>query len=110
MTAARARVLALAEDGLAWTRSGLAHAAGVSSLSSTGSRHQGVFETVMIPPRPVVAAPDPDYAAAGARARSEAAADMLESAVEKGGFGVRSSMASQVRARPKSISRRSPRR
>ena len=31
MTEARARVLALADDGLAWTRSGLAHAAGVSS-------------------------------------------------------------------------------
>src|SRR5690606_22064681 len=36
MTAARARVLELAGDGLAWTRSGLAHAAGVSSTVIDG--------------------------------------------------------------------------
>ena len=66
MTAARARVLEAADDGLAWTRSGLAHAAGVSSAVIDGLRDQGVFETVMIPPRPVVAAPDPGLRAAGA--------------------------------------------
>ncbi|HEY6631730.1 MAG TPA: primosomal protein N', partial [Rhizobiaceae bacterium] len=38
MTAARARVLEAAEDGLAWTRSGLAHAAGVSSTVIDGLR------------------------------------------------------------------------
>jgi primosomal protein N' (replication factor Y) len=57
MTSARARVLDAAEGGLAWTRSGLAHAAGVSSTVIDGLKAQGVFETVMIPPRPVVAAP-----------------------------------------------------
>ena len=55
-------MLELAADGLAWTRSGLAHAAGVSSTVIDGLKAQGVFETVMIPPRPVVAAPDPGYA------------------------------------------------
>ena len=62
MTEARARVLEMTGDGMAWTRSGLAHAAGVSSTVIDGLKAQGVFETTMIPPRPVVAAPDPDYA------------------------------------------------
>jgi primosomal protein N' (replication factor Y) len=62
LTAARERVLERAADGLAWTRSGLAHAAGVSTTVVDGLAAQGVFETVMIPPRPVVAAPDPAYA------------------------------------------------
>jgi primosomal protein N' (replication factor Y) len=48
MTAARTRVLETAEDGLAWTRSGLAHAAGVSSTVIDGLKAQGVFEAVMI--------------------------------------------------------------
>ena len=64
ITPARARVLEMASDGLAWTRSGLAHAAGVSSTVIDGLKAQGVFETVMIPPRPVVAAPDPSYGTA----------------------------------------------
>ena len=89
MTAARARVLEASNDGFAWTRSGLAHAAGVSSTVIDGLRDQGVFETVMIPPRPVVAAPDTGYAAAGAFARPERqSAEMLRAAVEKGGPGV----------------------
>ena len=71
MTDARARVLETAEGGLAWTRSGLAHAAGVSSTVIDGLRAQGVFETVMIPPRPVVAAPDSELRHAGADAGPE---------------------------------------
>ena len=51
MTEARRRVLDLSGDGLAWTRSGLAHAAGVSASVIDGLRAQGVFETVMMPPR-----------------------------------------------------------
>src|SRR5690606_18464765 len=58
MTEARARVLELAGEGHAWTRSGLAHAAGVSLSVIDGLKAQGVFETVEIPPRPVVARPD----------------------------------------------------
>jgi len=62
LTDARRRVLALAAEAPAWTRSGLAHAAGVSSTVIDGLKAQGVFETVMLPPRPVVPAPDPSYA------------------------------------------------
>ena len=88
MTAARARVLEAADDGLAWTRSGLAHAAGVSSGVIDGLRNQGVFETVMIPPRPVVAAPDTSYAKPELSPDQKAVAETLRAAVAKGGAGV----------------------
>ena len=77
MTTARARVLELAVDGLAWTRSGLAHAAGVSLTVIDGLREQGVFEPVMIPPRPVVAAPDPGFAQPDLTGEQRSAADAL---------------------------------
>lgn len=88
MTAARQRVLQMASDGLAWTRSGLAHAAGVSSTVIDGLKAQGVFEAVMIPPRPVVAPPDPGYAKAELSDDQGAAADMLREKVEADGFSV----------------------
>ncbi|MEW9805881.1 primosomal protein N' [Mesorhizobium sp. ZMM04-5] len=88
MTSARARVLETADDGLAWTRSGLAHAAGVSSTVVDGLRDQGVFETVMIPPRPVVAVPDTGYARSELSADQQAVADALRAAVDNGGPGV----------------------
>ncbi|PTE08074.1 primosomal protein N' [Mesorhizobium helmanticense] len=88
MTDARMRVLDTAEGGLAWTRSGLAHAAGVSSTVIDGLKAQGVFETVMIPPRPVVAAPDPDYARPSLMSDQSDAAAMLRANVAAGAFGV----------------------
>src|SRR5690606_28511078 len=57
MTDARKRVLETAQDGHAWTRSGLAHAAGVSLTVIDGLKTQDVFESVLLPPRPIVAAP-----------------------------------------------------
>ena len=60
ITPARKRVLDLA-GRLAWTRSGLSHAAGVSSSVIDGLFARGVFETVKIPPSPAAAAPDPDF-------------------------------------------------
>jgi primosomal protein N' (replication factor Y) len=88
MTAARARVLDMASDGLAWTRSGLAHAAGASSTVIDGLKAQGVFETAMIPPRPVVAAPDPSFATATLTGDQEQAAASLRESAAKGAFGV----------------------
>lgn len=88
MTAARARVLEASNDGLAWTRTGLAHAAGVSSTVIDGLRDQGVFETVMIPPRPVVARPDTAYGRTELSPDQQSVADDLRAAVEKGGPGV----------------------
>ncbi|UCI08461.1 primosomal protein N' [Mesorhizobium sp. B1-1-8] len=88
LTEARRRVLETTESGLAWTRSGLAHAAGVSSTVIDGLRAQGVFEAVMIPPRPVVAAPDPDHAVPELMPDQEAAAEKLRAAVAADAFGV----------------------
>ncbi|MCV3238976.1 primosomal protein N' [Mesorhizobium sp. ZC-5] len=88
MTAARTRVLELSSDGLAWTRSGLAHAAGVSLTVIDGLKAQGVFEPVMIPPRPVVAAPDPGYAVPDLTDDQKAAAEMLRGGVAAGEFSV----------------------
>ncbi|GLS30306.1 replication restart DNA helicase PriA [Mesorhizobium albiziae] len=88
MTAARRRVLELSSDGLAWTRSGLAHAAGVSLTVIDGLKAQGVFEQVMIPPRSVVAAPDPGYAAPDLTDGQKAAADVLRERALAGKFSV----------------------
>ncbi|CAN7204555.1 primosomal protein N' [Pararhizobium sp. LjRoot235] len=88
MTAARQRVIAAADNGFAWTRSGLAHAAGTSSSVIDGLVAQGVFETVFMAPPPVVAAPDPDYVEHRLEGpQKQAAQDLLES-VAAGGFSV----------------------
>lgn len=86
MTEARGRVLELATDGLAWTRSGLAHAAGVSTAVIDGMKAQGVFEPTLIPPRPVVAVPDPEYGAAALTDDQADAADRLRAAMRAGAF------------------------
>lgn len=64
LTDARRRVLEFAQDGMAWSKSGLAHVAGVTPSVIDGLAKQGVFETVMLPAPPVVAKPDPSYGTA----------------------------------------------
>jgi len=86
MTAARQRVLAQASDGFAWTRSGLAHAAGVSSSVVDGLAAQNVFETVYLPPQPVVALPDPDYGQSELSADQAMAGEILRDDLIEGGF------------------------
>lgn len=79
MTPARGRVIELAQEGSAWTKSGLAHAAGVSGSVVEGLVGQGLFETVFLPPPPVVAAPDPDYIMPRIEGvQKDAAAELLE--------------------------------
>ncbi|MDI7862479.1 primosomal protein N' [Rhizobiaceae bacterium n13] len=88
MTPARARVLDMARDGLSWTRSGLAHAAGVSTSVVDGLIAQGIFETIFLPPPPVVALPDPDFSAPRLEGvQKDAAVDILNT-VRSGGFSV----------------------
>jgi primosomal protein N' (replication factor Y) len=88
MTPARERVMALAAEGNSWTKSGLAHAAGVSSSVIAGLTKQGVFETVFLAAPPVVALPDPDYTPARLEGpQSQAASEILED-VRKGQFSV----------------------
>ncbi|EUB97493.1 primosomal protein N [Rhizobium sp. CF080] len=87
LTPARARVLDLAgEEEIPWTRSGLAHAAGVSMSVVDGLTAQGIFETVFLPPPPVVARPDPDYIRPRIEGpQKQASVDILES-IRAGGF------------------------
>ncbi|MBP1852239.1 primosomal protein N' [Rhizobium halophytocola] len=83
LTASRKKVLDLSQDGLSWTRSGLAHAAGVSLSVVDGLSKQGVFETVFLPPPPLVAAPDPDYIASRLAGEQQEAADtIIETAID----------------------------
>ncbi|PHP68453.1 primosomal protein N' [Zhengella mangrovi] len=88
MTAARERVLEMAGDGMAWTRSGLAHAAGVSLGVVDGLRSQEVFETVYLPAPPVVPVPDSRFGRQDLTAEQSAAADNLFGAVTTGGYSV----------------------
>lgn len=88
LTPARERVMELAAEGHGWTKSGLAHAAGVSTSVIDGLVKQGVFETVFLPAPPVVAEPDPDYVEPRLEGpQKQAASEMLED-VRKGGFHV----------------------
>ncbi|MCQ1837400.1 primosomal protein N' [Neorhizobium galegae] len=87
LTPARARVLDLAgEEEIPWTRSGLAHAAGVSMSVVDGLTAQGIFETVFLAPPPVVARPDPDYTSPRIEGpQKQASVEILES-IRAGGF------------------------
>jgi primosomal protein N' (replication factor Y) len=88
LTSARERVLEMVEDGIAWTRSGLAHAAGTSTSVVDGLVKQGSFETVFLPPPPVVAVPDPEHVEPRLEGpQTESAAELVES-VRAGGFNV----------------------
>ncbi len=88
LTPARGRVIELAGEGHAWTKSGLANAAGVSTSVIDGLAKQGIFETVFLPAPPVVAEPDPDYTEPRLEGpQRQAASEILED-VKKGGFAV----------------------
>jgi primosomal protein N' (replication factor Y) len=88
LTDARRRVMDLATEMPTWTRSGLAHAAGVSLTVVDGLAAQGVFEDVFLPPRPVVAPPDPSYAQPALTPAQDAAAVQLRAAVGDAAFSV----------------------
>ncbi|TRL33018.1 primosomal protein N' [Rhizobium straminoryzae] len=86
MTPARARVMDLVRDEVPFTRSGLSHAAGVSISVIDGLVKQGLFETVFLPPPPVVARPDPDYTAPRIEGPQKQAASEIVEAMQGGGF------------------------
>ncbi len=88
LTPARAKVMEIAADGLSWTRLGLAHAAGVSTSVIDGLISQGIFETIFLPPPPVVAKPDPEFTASRLQGPQKDAADEILSDVRKGEFAV----------------------
>ncbi|WP_425416744.1 primosomal protein N' [Oricola indica] len=88
MTTARERVMETASDGFGWTRSGLAHAAGVSLSVVDGLLKAGSFEEIDLPPVPVVARPDPTYGAPRLSGDQQAAAETIAAPVREGGFSV----------------------
>ncbi|MDS7598052.1 primosomal protein N' [Agrobacterium tumefaciens] len=88
LTPARERVMELAAEGHGWTKSGLAHAAGVSTSVVDGLVKQGVFETVFLPAPPVVAEPDPDYVEPRLEGPQKQAASEILDDVRKGSFAV----------------------
>ncbi|MEZ5871337.1 MAG: primosomal protein N' [Nitratireductor sp.] len=86
MTGPREAVLELARPGMAWTKSGLAHAAGVSATVIDGLAKAGVFETVDIAVPPIVAPPDPGYDSPVLSSGQQDAADALRETITAGGF------------------------
>ncbi|WP_439271927.1 primosomal protein N' [Pseudochrobactrum sp. HB0163] len=88
LTAARQRVLETAAKASSWTKSGLAHAAGVSASVIDGLKAQGLFEDVLIPPLPVVQAPDPFCGQAELSEEQQAASQCLVEAVEEDKYSV----------------------
>lgn len=87
MTDARRRVLELARDGSAWSKSGLAHAAGASASVVGGLIKLGVLEEVALPHQPLVPPPDPAHAGADLTADQQTAAEAVCKRVQ-GGFSV----------------------
>ena len=95
LTDARQKVIRSLIDGFdglapvqAWTRLGLAKAAGVTASVVDGLIKQDLFEEVMIPPRPIVAAPDAAYRQNPLSQSQSEAADVLRAQVGEDGFNV----------------------
>ncbi len=88
LTPARSRVLELVRDGMVWTRSGLAHAAGVSVSVVEGLKSLGVFEEVMMPASALVAMPDPDFCLPVLEGAQSEAATLLREGVLSSQFQV----------------------
>ena len=88
MTPARRRVLDQLSGDLAWSKSGLAAAAGVSPGVIQGLIEAGTLATVLMPPEPAAPAPDPDFAATALTDEQSAAAQVLREAVAADAFSV----------------------
>ncbi len=93
MTAARKRVIELATEILdadappmAWTRPGLAHAAGVSTSVVNGLIKLDVFEQVMIPAPLAVDPPDPEHSGSTLNPEQAEAADQLHAIMGENKF------------------------
>ncbi len=83
LTDARNAVMEFASHGLSWTKSGLAHAAGVTPSVVEGLVKQGVLQPTLLPPQPLHATPDPSYNRNPLSESQQAAADQLAQTVEQ---------------------------
>lgn len=88
MTEARSRILELARDGMAWSKSGLAHAAGSSASVINGLITQEVLVPVEIPAGALVPPPDPDYDRPELLDEQIGAAEALRVSAQAAGFSV----------------------
>ena len=88
LTKARNAVMEFHASGLPWTRSGLAHASGVSTSVVDGLVKAGVLETVLLPPQPLLPPPQSDFYKTQLSADQAEAALELQSRVNQGGFSV----------------------
>jgi primosomal protein N' (replication factor Y) (superfamily II helicase) len=88
MTPARERVLALLADALARAKSEVAQAAAVSPAVIDGLVDEGTLESLVLPPEPVAALPNPDFVRPDFDGAQCSAADELRASVAKGGYGV----------------------
>ncbi|WP_245883993.1 primosomal protein N' [Hartmannibacter diazotrophicus] len=84
MTDARRRVLATMEDGMAWTRTGLAASAGVSPGVVDGLVAAGTLKLVDLPPGRPLHRPDPDFNPRELTDAQGEAARQLKAAVANG--------------------------
>ncbi len=88
LTAARVRVIAAAEGGLAFLKSALAEAAACSTGVIDSLVDEGTLETIALPPDPVALPCDPAYAPPRLETAQRAAADKLAAAVKDKVFSV----------------------
>ena len=88
MTKARNRVLEILADGLSWSKSGLAGAAGVSPPVIDGLIAAGTLDRVDLPAAPPPSPPDPGWSRCQLSAEQDAAVKQLQKDVKKGGFSV----------------------
>ena len=88
LTAARQRVLAALADGLVRGKSDAARQAAVSVGVIDGLIDEGTLETLVLPPEPVAAPPDPDFARPDFTPDQRAAAAALKATVAERGYAV----------------------
>jgi primosomal protein N' (replication factor Y) len=88
MTAARARVLAAAEGGLAFSKAALAEAAACSSSVIDNLIGEGTLETIALPPEPATLTCDPAFERPSLEAAQEDAAAILSERVNARTFSV----------------------
>jgi len=88
ITTARSRVLEFAEQGLSWSKSGLAHAAGVTPSVVNGLINQGTLEPIQLSPPTLRSKPDPNYGSTELTADQSAQAQTLRDAVSTESPGI----------------------
>nr|WP_306269307.1 primosomal protein N' [Pararhizobium sp. IMCC3301] len=86
LTPARRRVLDQLQEGFAWTKRGLAEAAGVGTSVIDGLEKLGAVDKVMLPPQHALLPPDTSYGVPQLSDAQQGAADVLVAAVDAGGF------------------------